>query len=91
MGEWKNDLMYIKHSVQVEMDKLPPHSVVWMKVSSIIFNWKIDSKGLHITWDLVLIILERKKTPNMQIYFSWAPIDMKKYLKCKEGNDELRI
>ena len=22
MGEWKNDLMYIKHSVEVEMDKL---------------------------------------------------------------------
>lgn len=28
MGEWKNDLMYIKHSVEVEMDKLSPHSIV---------------------------------------------------------------
>ena len=40
--------MYIKHSVKVEMDKLSPHSIVWMKVSSIIFNQKINSKGLHM-------------------------------------------
>ena len=60
MGEWKNDLMYIKHSVEVEMDKLSPHSIVWIKVSSIIFNQKINSKGLHITWDIVFMILEKK-------------------------------
>ena len=57
---WENGKMYIKHSVKVEMDKLSPHSIVWMKVSSIIFNQKINSKGLHMR-SCVNDIREKKK------------------------------
>ena len=84
--------MYIEHSVQVEMDKLPPpfNSVN----ESEQHDFQLENRFQRITYNMRSCfndIREKKKKPNVQIYFSWAHIDMKKYLKCKEGNDELRI